>query len=63
MLLNIEEIKADIKRYLEANDNEDNDILKSMGHRNSSSEREVYSNAILSQERRKYANKHPNLTS
>ena len=48
MLLNIEEIKADIKRYLEANDNEDNDILKSMGHSKSSSEREVYCKMILS---------------
>ena len=33
-----------------------------MGHSKSSSEREVYSNTILSQERRKNSNKQPNLT-
>ena len=33
-----------------------------MGHSKSSSEREVYSNTILSQETRKISNKQPNLT-
>ena len=33
-----------------------------MGHRKSSSKREVYSNIILPQEKRKLTNKQPNLT-
>ena len=36
---------------------------KPMGHSKSSSEVEVYSNTILSQETRKSSNKYPNLTS
>ena len=35
---------------------------KPMGHSKISFEREVYSNTILSQERRKSSNKQPNLT-
>ena len=65
MLLNnqwiIEEIKEEIKRYIKTNDNEDTTIQKSMGHNKSSSEAEIYSNTILSQERRKNEIKQPNL--
>ena len=57
----IEEIKEKIKRYIETNGNE-NTNSKTMGHSKSSSEREVYSNTILSQKRRKNANKQPKLT-
>ena len=67
MLLNnqwiIEESKEEIKRYIETNDNEDKtiqnlwDIAKAVLR-----EKEVYSNTILSQERRKKSNKQPNLT-
>ena len=60
MLLNnqwiIEEIKEEIKRYIEKWQWRYNNP-KPMGHSKSSSEREVYSNTILSQERRKNANK------
>ena len=58
MLLNsqwiIEEIKEKIKRHVETNDNEDTTIQNLWGtDSKSNSEREVYSNTILSQERRK----------
>ena len=56
MLLNnqwiIEEIKEEIKRYTETNDMKIQHP-KPMGHSRSSSEREVYINTVLSQERRK----------
>ena len=42
--------QEEIKRYLETNDSEDIDSPKPLGHSKSSSEREVYSNTILSQE-------------
>ena len=43
-----EEIKEAIKKYLEANENGNNDP-KSMGHSKSSLKREVYSNTSLPQ--------------
>ena len=58
MLLNnqwITEESKEIKRYLETNDNEDTTI-QNTGHSKSISEREVHSNTILSQERRKNSN-------
>ena len=51
-----EEIKEEVKRYLETHNNEDTAIQKPMGHRKSSSAREVDSNTILSQERGKNSN-------
>ena len=54
MLLNnqeiTEEIKEEIKKYLETNDNENTMTQKPMGCSKSSSKREVYSNTILPQE-------------
>ena len=66
MLLNnqeiTEEIKEEIKKYLETNYNANTIIPNSMGHSKSSSRREVYSNPRLPQEVRKISNKQPNLT-
>ena len=61
----IEEIKEESKRYIETNDNEDSTIQNLWDPLNSksSSKREVYGNIVLSKERRKNANKQPNLTS
>ena len=61
MLLNNQEITEEIKKYLEANDNE-HDNPKPMGCSKSSSKREVYSNTILPQETGKISNKQSNLT-
>ena len=55
-----EEIKEEIKKYLETNDNENTMTQKLMGCSKSSSNREVYSNTILPQEIRKISAK--NLT-
>ena len=52
-----EEIKREIKKFLETNDNEN---TTPMGYSKSSSKREVYSNAVLPQEARKTSNR--NLT-
>ena len=53
MLLNNEwvnnEIKEEIKRYLETNENEDSTIQKSVGHWESNNEREIHSITGLSQ--------------
>ena len=60
-----EEIKEEIKTYLETNDNEStmkHDDPKPMRYSKSSSKREVYSNTILPEETRKISNKQPNLT-
>ena len=61
MLLNhhwiTEELKGEIKKYLEENEN-----IKIMIQNLSSSKREVYSNTVLPQETRKISNKKPNLT-
>ena len=66
MLLNnqeiTEEIKKEIKKYLETNDNENTMAQKPMGCSKSSSRREVYSNTFLPRETRKISNKQPNLT-
>ena len=67
MLLNnnqwiTEEIKEEIKKYLDTNENENTMIQKPMGHGKISSKREVYSNTSLPQETRKISNKQPNLT-
>ena len=59
MLLNnqeiTEEIKEEIKKYLETNDNENNDP-KPMKCSKNSLKREVYRNTILPQETRKMSN-------
>ena len=47
-----EEIKKDVKKYLERNDNEATTTKKSMGCCKSSAQREVHSNIDLPQERR-----------
>ena len=57
-----EDIKEEMKTYLETNDNEKHNNPNSMGCSKSSSKREVYSNAILPQEIRNISNKQPNLT-
>ena len=66
MLLNnqqiTEEIKEEMKKYLQTNDNEYMRIQKPMGQSKSSSKRDVYSNKILPQETRKISNKQPNIT-
>ena len=54
-----EEIKREIKKFLETNDNENS---KPMGCSKSSSKKEVYSNTILPQEARKRSNRQPNFT-
>ena len=65
MLLNnqeiTEEIKEEIKKYLETKWKHEDPIP--MGCSKSSSKREVYSNTILPQETRKISNKQHNLTS
>ena len=57
-----EEIKREIKNFLETNDNE-NMTTKPMGCNKSSSKMEVYSDTILPQETRKTSNRQPNFTS
>ena len=54
-----EEIKREIKEYLEINENENMTI---MGCNRSSSKKKVYSNTILPQETRKTSNRQPNFT-
>ena len=51
-----EEIKREIRKFLETNDNEKHDNSKPMRCSKSSSKREVYSNTILPQETRKTLN-------
>ena len=55
-----EEIKEEIKRYLERNDNE-NTMAQNLWYAAKAVQREVYSNTILPQETRNISNK-PNLT-
>ena len=66
MLLNnqwiTEEIKEEIKKFLETNENKSTTIQKPMGCSKGRSKREVYSNTVLTQETRKITNKQPNLT-
>ena len=56
-----EEIKREIKKFLENNDNM-NTTQKPMGCSKSISKREVYSNTILPQETRKTSNRQPKFT-
>ena len=64
MLLNSEwvnnEIKEEIKRYLETNENEDSTIQKSVGHWESNNEREIHSISGLPLKIRKTSNKQSN---
>ena len=53
-----EEIKKEIKKILQTNDNEN--ITAQNLYSKSSSKREVYSNTILHQETRKISNRQPN---
>ena len=53
-----EEGKEEIKKYVQANENE-NTIQKSMGHSKSSSKKELYSHTNLPQETRKISNNLP----
>ena len=55
------EIKKEIKKYLETNENERNNP-KPMGHSESSHRREVHSIAGLPKGSRKISNKQPNTT-
>ena len=65
MLLNnqwiTEEIREEIKNYLEINDKNMTILSKHMGYRKRNSRREVYNNTILLQETRKISNKWSNL--
>ena len=59
-----EDIRKEIKRFLETNDNEHDDP-KPMGFSKSSSKREVYSNTILPEykkKRKNTSNRQPNST-
>ena len=57
-----EEIKREIKKFLETIDNWKHNNSKSMGCGKSSSKREVYRNTTLPQETRKTLNRQPNFT-
>ena len=57
-----EDIKEEIKKHLETNDNENTMIQNLWGAAKACSNREVYSNKILPQETRNISNKQPNLT-
>ena len=57
-----EEIKREIKKFLETSDNEKNDNSKPMGCSKSSSKKDVYSNTVLPLEIRKILNGQPNFT-
>ena len=56
-----EEIKREITKFLEINDNE-NTTTQNLWNTKSSSKREVYNNTILPQETRKTLNRQPNFT-
>ena len=66
MLLNnqwiTEEIRGNLKTYLETKDNENTTIQNLWDVAKAVLKREVYSNTILLQETRKIPNKQPNLT-
>ena len=55
------EIKEEITRYLETNENEDNNP-KSVGHWESNPKREIHSITDLSQQTRKSSNKQSTFT-
>ena len=52
-----QEIKEEIKNYMEANKNENTMVQKPLGCNKSNSMREVYSNIGLPQEAKKLSNK------
>ena len=56
-----EEMKKEIKKFLETNDNE-NTITQNLWDAVKAVLREVYSNTILPQETRKTSNRQPNFT-
>ena len=56
------EIKREIKKFLETNDNENTTTQNLWECSKSSPKREVYSNTILPQEIRKTSNRQPNFT-
>ena len=56
----MEEIKKEIKTFLETNDSEN--MTKPMGYSKRRSKKEVYSNTILPQEKGKTSNRQPNFT-
>ena len=58
-----EEIKREIKTFLETNDNENMTTQKLWYAAKAVIKREVYSNTILRQEIRKTSNRQPNFTS
>ena len=57
-----EDIKSEIKTFLETNDNENKKTQNQWDAPKSSSKREVYRNTILPQEKRKISNGQPNFT-
>ena len=57
-----EEIKREIKKFLETSDNEKNDNSKPMGCSKSSSKKDIYSHTVLPLEIRKISNGQPNFT-
>ena len=57
-----EEIKRELKNFLETNDNENMTTQKPAGCSKLSSKGEVYSNTILPRETRKTSNREPNFT-
>ena len=57
-----EEIKEEIRKYLETNDNENTMTQNLRDAAKSSSKTEFYSNTILPHEARNISNKQPNLT-
>jgi len=56
----IENIRKEIQRFLETNENENMKTQKPMGFRRSNAKREVHSNTTLPQETRKASNRQPN---
>ena len=56
------EIKEEIKTHFETNENEENNNLKSVAHRESSPKRDFHSIIGLSQKTRKSSNKQSNFT-
>ena len=57
-----EEIKKEVKIWLETNDKKKHDNWEPMGHTNSGAKREIYSNTSPLQNTRETSSKQPNLT-
>ena len=55
------EMRKEIKRYLETNENENTATQKPMGHSKSNPKREIHSNTGIPQETRKTSKKQSNL--